>query len=255
MKKRIIGFCLACLTLTGVSCRGGKASGDSGEAVVVASTGWTAAYASLAGARKVVVLAPFEMAHPAEYELRPADLPVIMEAEIIVYAGYEVMTQRLKEGLDLPPEKLLPVNTDYRYAAIEQSVMSIAAKLGTEALARRNLQALQRAYEDGRAALQERQLSGKAVIAHRFQAALVEELGLAPRVLFGPASPEAAEIAAASREEVFMVIDNIHNPTGQPLRDVLPGSRYVQLLNFPGHGGTRTLADVVRYNVSQLIAE
>jgi zinc transport system substrate-binding protein len=250
MKK--LCLCVACAALLGASCRSGKTSDDAGTPVVVATTGWTAAYAEMAGAENVVVLAPFAMEHPSEYELRPGDIPAIMEAEMIVYAGYEVMTERLKKGLDIPQDKLLSVNTDYSYVTIEQSVMAIAEKLGTETLARENLLDLKRAYDDGRDALRKHNMSGKPVMVHRFQASVARELGLVPTVLFGPASPEAPEIAAASREQVFMIIDNIHNPVGQPFQEVLPGSAYVQLLNFPGREGIRTLADVVRHNVSQI---
>ncbi|MDR0699463.1 MAG: hypothetical protein LBG28_09660 [Tannerella sp.] len=248
-------LCIVCPTLFFVSCRSGKTSDNTGKPVVVATTGWTAAYAEMAGAENIVVLAPFEMAHPSEYELRPGDISVIADAKIIVYAGYEVMTERLRKGQDISQDKLLLINTDYSYAIIEQSVMTIAEKLGTENLARENLQDLKRAYDEGRDALREKNMLGKPVMAHRFQSSVVRELGLNPLVLFGPSSPEAAEIAAASREQVFMIIDNIHNPVGQPFREVLPDRSYVQLLNFPGREDTRTLADVVRYNVSQLISE
>jgi hypothetical protein len=237
------------------SCRSGKTSGNTRKPMVVATTGWTAAYAEMAGAEDVVVLAPLEMMHPSEYELRPGDISVIADAEMIIYAGYEVMTERLRRGLDIPQDKLLLINTDYRFMTVEQSVMTIAEKLGTENLARENLQDLKRAYDEGRDALRKKNRWGKPVMTHRFQSSVVRELGLHPLVLFGPSSPEALEIAAASREQVFMIIDNLHNPVGQPFREVLPGRIYVQLLNFPGHGETKTLADVVRYNVSQLLSE
>ncbi|MDR1381193.1 MAG: hypothetical protein LBJ47_06900 [Tannerella sp.] len=244
-------LCIVCPALFFASCRGGKTSDRAGR-VVVATTGWTAAFAETAGAEKIVILAPFEMSHPAEYELRPGDISVIMNAEIMVYAGYEVMTERLRKGLDIPQEKLLLINTDYSYATVEQSVMSIAEKLGTEEVARENLRDIKRTFDEGRRILQEKNLSGKPVMAHRFQSSVVRELGLSPHVLFGPASPEAPEIAAASREQVCMIIDNIHNPVGQPFREVLPDRAYVQLLNFPGRNGTKTLADVVRYNIQQI---
>lgn len=253
MKKLFLKFCLwtICPALCFVSCRGGKTSDNAGN-TVVATTGWTVAYAEAAGAKDIVVLAPFEMEHPSEYELRPGDIPKIMNAEIIVYAGYEVMTERLKNGLDIPEDKLLLVNTDYSYKAIEQSVMNIAKKLGTENIARENLQDIKRTFDEGRRILREKNMAGKPVMVHRFQSSIARELGLTPLVLFGPSSPEASEIAAASREQVFMIIDNIHNPVGQPFREVLPDKAYVRFLNFPGREGTRTLTDVVRYNILQI---
>lgn len=245
------------------ACKGGRKTAsqdvDSGKTtqaaplLVVATSSWTAAYAEAAGARNPVVLAPLEMEHPSEYELRPGDIPKLMKAEVIVYAGYEVMTDRLKKGLELPAEKLLLIDTDYKYETIGQSVMQIAARLGTEAVARENLQAIRRVLDIGRAAVDEKKMTGQPVIAHCFQASIVRELGLEPVMLFGPAAPEASEIAAASKMKVALIIDNVHNPVGRPFHEVLPDVRYVRLLNFPGFKHTQTLADVIQYNVDQLI--
>ncbi|MDR2914885.1 MAG: hypothetical protein LBV74_08660 [Tannerella sp.] len=237
------------------SCRGGKTSSGADDTSVVATSSWTAAYAQAAGAENIVILAPFDMEHPSEYELRPGDIPKLMDAEVIVYAGYEVMTERLKKGLDLPQDKLLLVDTDYSYEAIEKSVMNIAVKLGTEEVARKNLSGIRRAFDEGRDTVNGKQMSGRPVIVHRFQASVAKELGLVPVVLFGPAAPEASEIALASGTQASLIIDNLHNPVGLPFREVLPDTRYVQLLNFPGLKGTKTLTDVLRYNVSQIVQD
>ncbi|MDR1224341.1 MAG: hypothetical protein LBL07_15890 [Tannerella sp.] len=256
MNKLSVKFLIVCLTVLPVSCRDRKnASRSGGEAAaVVSTTAWTAAFAEAAGAKEIVILAPFEMEHPSEYELRPGDIPKIMHAELIVYAGYEVMAERLKKGLDIPPEKLLPVDTDYRYETIEESVMNIARHLGTEDRARDNLFAIRKALNDGRSLLMEKNLSGKPVMVHRFQSSIAEELGLVPVALFGPSAPEASEIAGAAKKDVFMIIDNVHNPVGQPFKEVLPDKAYVQFLNFPGRNGTKTLTDVIRYNVTQIVS-
>jgi zinc transport system substrate-binding protein len=206
-----------------------------------------------AGVEHPIVLAPFEMAHPSEYELRPGDIPKLMKAEAIVYAGYEVMTERLRKGLDLPEEKLLLIDTDYNAETIEQSVMRIAVRLNTEAVARQNLQEIRRALEESRIAVEKKNLRGQPAIVHRFQASIARELGLVPVLLFGPGAPEAAEIATAAKTKSVLIIDNLHNPVGRPFHEVLPDARYVRLLNFPGLHHTQTLTDVIRYNASQLI--
>jgi zinc transport system substrate-binding protein len=257
MNKMLIRFfiyTMGLIVVVFVSCQSKKRAAHF-DGVVVATTAWTAAYAETAGAKEIIILAPFEMEHPSEYELRPGDIPNIMNAELMVYAGYEVMTDRLKKGLDLPQEKLLLVNTDYRYETIEQSVMKIAEHLGTEDIARDNLFALRKALDDGRSIVREKKMSGKPVMVHRFQSSIVRELGLTPTVFFGPSAPEASEIAGAAKKEVFMIIDNFHNPVGQPLKEVLSDKKYVQFLNFPGLKGTKTLTDVIRYNISQIVAE
>ena len=56
---------------------------------VVATTSWTAAYAMAAGAADVYVLAPYEMVHPSEYELRPGDIARLNSSRLIILSiGY-----------------------------------------------------------------------------------------------------------------------------------------------------------------------
>jgi ABC-type metal ion transport system, periplasmic component/surface adhesin len=239
-----------------VSCSGKKPSSKSGNKIaVIATSSWTAAYAEVAGAENVTVLAPFEMEHPSEYELRPVDISKLMNADVIIYAGYEVMTERLKKGLDIPQDRLLLVNTDYSYAAIEKSIMDIASRLGTENVARENLLDIRHALDEGLKTVSEKNIAKYPIIAHRFQSSLVRELGLVPVVVFGPASPEASAIANISKIQAPLIIDNIHNPVGQPFKEVSTDARHIQLLNFPGMKGTKTITDVIRYNVTQITSD
>jgi len=220
-QSRIFTGLLRRLAMTAVcillfsTCSGGKTKTG---AIVVATSSWTAAYAQAAGAENVVVLAPYTMAHPSEYELRPGDIPKLMEATVIVYAGYEVMTERLTKGLDLPPEKLLLVETEYNYTKIAQSVMELATLLGTVPIARENLLEIRSAFEDGRKAVKEKKWTGQKVVVHRFLAPLAQELGLNPVVIFGPGAPEVLDIVTVSKSNAFIIMDNRHNPVGLPLR-------------------------------------
>ena len=251
---RLLFFFITCLICCLFSCRGKKTSSETtnDDVVVVATSSWTAAYAQAAGAEKIVVLAPFEMAHPSEYELRPGDIPKLTDATVIIFAGYEVMTERLKKGLDLPAEKLLQIDTEYSFDSMEKSILKIAAKLGTESVARENLAAIRRAFDDGKKVFNDRGMAGIPVIVHRFQSSIACELGFVQVIVFGPASPEASEIIAVSKTDAILIIDNFHNPVGQPLKEVLQDANYRQLLNFPGQKGTKTLTDVIRYNIAQL---
>ena len=247
---------LALTTILFFSCSGKKASSNSGNStIIIATNSWTAAYAEAAGAENVTVLAPFEMEHPSEYELRPGDISRLMNADVIIYAGYEVMTERLKKGLDLPQEKLLLVNTDYNYEKIEKSILEIASRLGTESVACENLLDIRRAFDEGHKAISEKNIAKRPIIAHRFQSSLVSELGLVPVAVFGPASPEASAIANISKIQSPLIIDNIHNPVGLPFKEVSSDSRLIQLLNFPGMEGTKTITDVIRYNVAQITSD
>jgi zinc transport system substrate-binding protein/iron/zinc/copper transport system substrate-binding protein len=49
-----------------------------------------------------------------------------------------------------------------------------------------------------------------------------------------------------------MVIDNYHNPSGKPISEAARVP-YVELINFPGKDGTRTIEDVFNYNMNRLV--
>ena len=222
------------------------------DTMVVATNSWTAAFAKAAGAKNVVVLAPFEMAHPAEYELRPSDIPLIVHAKVIIFAGYETMVKRLQSGLELKPEVLVKIDTDYSMAAIEKSVMEIAQRLGTEKTALQNIDSIRHLILEGRARFDKSGLNGRPVLVNFFQQSIVKEMGFEVAGVFGPASLEAGDIDKMAKTGSTMIIDNQHNPVGMPLAKVMTGAVYRQLLNFPGMNQTATLPDVIRFNISQL---
>jgi len=220
---------------------------------VVATTAWTAAYAIAAGATDVSVLAPYEMVHPSEYELRPGDISRLSNASIIVYVGYEVMVDQIKGGLKIPPEKLMAITTSYTVTEIEASVMLIAKQLGTEDIAAGNIAEIKGLFEEGREAVKQKGLDKETALVHFFQESFARELGIDSRIVFGPAPPEPRQILDFTRANPGLVIDNAHNPVGGPMRETLPDAEYKMLLNFPGMYGTRSLADVIEYNLKQLV--
>ena len=241
-----------CASLFLFSCSGKKTSTEKGEDVVVATSSWTAAYAQAAGAKNVVLLAPLTMSHPSEYELRPGDIPKLKNATLIVYAGYEVMTAQLQKGLDIPSDKLYRIDTDYNYQTIAQTVMDLAFRLGTEEAARENLLEIQQVFLEAKKMVNDKRLTGQKVVVHRFHVSIAQELGLVPALIFGPVAPEAKDLLSVSKADVSFILDNRHNPVGLSFREVLPYAYYRQLLNFPGQIGTKTLSDVIRYNVTQI---
>jgi zinc transport system substrate-binding protein len=222
------------------------------DTMVVATNSWTAAFAKAAGAKNVVVLAPFEMAHPAEYELRPSDIPLIVHAKVIIFAGYETMVKRLQSGLELKPEVLVKIDTDYSMATIEKSVMDIAQRLGTEKTALQNIDSIRHLLLEGRARFDKSGLNGARVLVNFFQQSIVKEMGFAVAGVFGPASLEAGDIDKMAKTGSTMIIDNQHNPVGLALAKVTTRAVYRQLLNFPGMNQTVTLLDVIRFNIRQL---
>ncbi len=245
MKASIYFLIFMCLF---VSCKS-KTSPKSG---LVATTAWTAAYALAAGAENVTVLAAYEMAHPSEYELRAGDIGRLANAELIIYAGYEVMMHQIKTGLEIPDEKLLLISTSYNFAEIEESVMIIAKKLGTEDTALRNIEEIRQLFEKARSVVQETGLDKEPALVHFFQKSFADEMGINSNRVFGPAPPEPKQIFELINSNAVLIIDNAHNPVGGPLREVMKDAHYTMLLNFPGLYDTRTIADVIRYNIEQL---
>lgn len=219
---------------------------------VVATNAWTAAYAIAAGASDVRVLTPYEMVHPSEYELRPGDITQLNNAEVVIYAGYEAMMDQIRTGLKLPEEKMLRIFTSYKIEEIEKSVMLIAGKLGTEDLARENLSIIRKSLEDARQWVHESGLDSRSAVVHFFQQSFVSEAGIEIVDVFGPAPPEPRQILEMTKTNASLIIDNLHNPSGGALKETLPQTDYVVLLNFPGTHNTRTLGDVIEHNIKQL---
>jgi len=82
------------------------------EQLVIASTSWVQAYAVAAGAKNIVTIAPFELQHPPEYEIKPSDLLAVQNASLIVYSSYEKFAKKLAETAQNKNIKIVAVYTD-----------------------------------------------------------------------------------------------------------------------------------------------
>jgi zinc transport system substrate-binding protein len=201
---------------------------------VVASTGWVAAFVRTAGfTGPVRVLAPFELQHPPEYELKPSDVPAVAEADVLVYAGYERMVGRLLDATKNTRVKSVRIATEHSLKTMTESVLAVAAVLGTTEKAEENLRAVARYLDSWRQELAARGLAGASVIAHVMHRPLLEELGFRVAGVYGPGPLEAARIRDLSALGVSLVADNVHNPVGTPLEETVRSVRYLLLRNFP----------------------
>lgn len=223
------------------------------EVQVLATNSWTAAYVRLAGFEEVQVLAPAAMQHPTEYELNIEDIRKIRQARLIVNAGYEVMMDRVRTGLDVEQERLITIKTGYSMEAINRSVMAIADRLGTQDEARHNLEALAVVFENARQEIRSAGLDESKYLVQHFLQPLAEELDLEITGVFGPGHLEAFNIRELMQQPFDIILDNAHNPVAKPLEASSEGVDVVYLLNFPGMHGTRSLEDVVRYNTRQIL--
>lgn len=215
---------------------------------VVTTTSWTGAFALAAGAESIHVIAPYDLRHPPEYELAPSDIQAVGDAEVVIFAGYERMVERLRDAVGEAGPDLVQITTTYALQDIRESVTAIAAVLGTHEEAERSIAEIEELYESWRSDIETRGLAESRVICHAFQAPLARELGFEIAGTFGPAPLEASQIARLSETEADFIIDNWHNDVGKPLTETLPDTPVATFINFPGHEATETLLDVLRYN-------
>ncbi len=230
------------------------ASAQSAQPRVVATNTWTAALATAAGARQVVTLAPADLRHPAEYELKPSDIAVLQDADLIVYTGFETMAKRLADTAGSRKIKMVQIDADYSMKTLQASIQAIAAVLGTSDQAAASLKALQDYLDGWRAELRASGVYGAPVLVHVFQQPLMEELGFTIKGVFGPAPLEATDITKLSAQKVDYIIDNWHNEVAAPLLETVRGARFASLINFPGPDGTTTLLDVLKDDHDRLKA-
>ncbi|MDR1948214.1 MAG: metal ABC transporter substrate-binding protein [Spirochaetaceae bacterium] len=229
-----------------------KDAGGSGrEKQVVVSTSWVAAMAEAAGARNVRILAPMELRHPPEYELKPSDLFTVSKADMVVYAGWEMFAQKLAETAGNAEIRMVTVTTSNKPEDFKAEARKLAELFGTVDRFE--------AWEKGFDALTD-ELRGKILAVYPDRRAVVERmhtpfaewLGLDIVGEYGPAEPSPGLILSLVQTGPALVIDNYHAPSGYPIAEAARAP-YGELINFPGRGGTRTIEDVFRYNADVLI--
>lgn len=243
MRKRwvLIGALLSCMIAAPLGVRGE-------EPLVVASTAWTGALARAAGAENVVVLAPIDLRHPAEYDFTVKDVARANEARFVVWGGYEPFIKKMAESMKWPAGKLVTVQTDNYPSAVIPAVRTLGALLGTPGRAGES-EARYAALFEAAARDAVRIGAGKTrVVAHSFQAGFMKELGYNVVGII-PAFGELtlSKLQEYARLRPDLVVDNWHNEVAGPVAQAA-GCRRVSLINFPGPGGTSTIEDVLRHN-------
>ena len=89
------------------------------------------------------------------------------------------------------------------------------------------------------------------VAVNGFFEPLIEWLGYDIVAVFGPGEPTTGTITEVEEQNPDLIIDNWHVPLGRPFDT--DEREYVQLINFPGHAGTRDLIDVLDYYERTLV--
>jgi zinc transport system substrate-binding protein len=223
---------------------------------VIASTTWTAAIAMAGGAgNDILVIAPADLKHPAEYEIKPSDLLAMKGASLVVYGGYEKFAQRILEASDRP-DAGLKLNTDNRPITLIMESRKVAEKLGTQAAQEKWAEGFMALAEASRsrvlASLSPPSLPKRRVAAHQYLKVFMTWMGFDVVGTFGPGEPSPAQILEIAKAKPVLIIDNYHSVAGLALAESI-GADYCALINFPGKDGTRTIEDVYRYNERALL--
>ena len=225
---------------------------------VLATNAWTAAFASAAGVEDVSQLAPSEMTHPPEYELRPSDVRKVRDADVLVFAGYEVLMKTVLGELGASEDKMVKIMTSYHPVPMEKSLKAIAAKVGDPAAAAAFMKDYRAALEKIRGELKGKGLLGAEILVHFHQKPLAEALGFKILGVFGPAPLKASDIAKFGSMKPVLILDNYHNPMAAPLAE-LSAAPVAELANFPagtdnkGRTVPSDLKGVAEYNGDRIL--
>ena len=174
-----------------------------------------------------------------------------MEADLVIYAGYENMVPRLTEAAGNSAARTLQIQTVHSLPIIARSVRAIAGLLGTEEEAEASLRAIRAFLDEWRAQIVASGLTDRPVVVHFHQRALAEELGLTVAGVFGPAPLEARQIDELTRTRPALIIDNGHNPVAAPIAETT-GAPVATWYNFPGVAETRSIPDMLALNRAAL---
>jgi zinc transport system substrate-binding protein/iron/zinc/copper transport system substrate-binding protein len=237
---------------TGLFARGGRDnSAPKNDGTIVVSTSWVAAIAYCAGAENVHILAPVDLRHPPEYELKPSDLSAASKASLIIYAGWEMFAKKLAETAGSAGVEVLQITVSNDPGDIKAEAGKIAELLGTT----EKYRAWAAGFDDFTGTIRTRILEAwpdKRVVVNSMQTPFVKWLGFDIAGAYGPADPSPALILDMVKTGPVLVIDNYHNPSGKPISEAAQVP-YIELINFPGKDGTKTIEDVFIYNMNMLI--
>lgn len=210
-----------------------SSSSKSGPAVV-ASTSWVAAFAKMAGATDVTVIAPNNIQHPPDYDPKPSDLAKVGDADFILLAGFEGFAKRLKEaaGSDAKVDTVTP---DYDPKKLSAEVLRLAGVLGTDkAVAQKNIADYTTAYEKASAEVKDA-LGGsdQTVVAQMFVANWAGFAGLEVAGTYGPEPTTPGKAAELAKLKPTAVFENSHMGGGADVVAATEATK-VDLINFPG---------------------
>lgn len=220
------------------------------DPVVAAATSWAAAFARAAGAKEVLVIAPENLQHPADYDPKPSDLLHLRNADFVVLGGFEGFAQRLHDAAG-SKAVFIQVHLNNDPETVSAEILRLGKQLGTKTQA----QAFVEHFEQQCAALsQEIQTALKnsdyQVVAHTFMTNWADFAGFKLLDSYGPGPLQPSDVLRLSTLNPDLVLDNGHMPSGAPIAEAAR-AKLVTLINFPGPG--MDLYAVFRANTTALV--
>jgi zinc transport system substrate-binding protein len=217
---------------------------------VVASTSLTAAVAKAAGAKEIRILTPADVKHPPEYELKPSDVAKLDGAQAVVYAGYERMVQKLLDVSGGKGVLAIKVDTAMSPESLIRAAQKIAAALHTE----KAESVWEESFSARLTALKSKlaPFAGKRAVAVFHAQPFARWAGLDVIQVLSPGEISVKALTEAVSKHPDIVVDIAHMPAARVIADNAH-SRYAQIINFPGTGGTVTLEDIFDFNTTQLV--
>ena len=244
-------LCILMIFLISLSCCFAKDKKTKDKPNIVASTTWTAAFADLAGADSVTVIAPANLKHPPEYEISVSDIITVSKSDYFIFAGFERMMETI--GNSAGSAEMIKIKCDNSIETVKENAEKISKILGTEKESKKRVNKYIKAIEDGRKKVESLGLKGAKVLCHKHQVYLAEELGFNVVKVFGPGPVTSKQIADAKSGNYDFIIDNVHNPVGKPLAEVASGTKYIVWRNFPEETGRDILLHVVQNNIDLIV--
>lgn len=218
--------------------------------IVVAATGWAAAFARAAGAENVLVIAPENLQHPPDYDPKPSDLLRLRDADFIIMGGFEGFAQRLRDAAG-GKALLVEVQLQNSPEVIHKEVTRLGDLFGTSNKAKLFLDNFDTEYLELRDKVRQHMNSeGKRAVAQKFMSVWADFAGLELIGTFGPGQLQPGEMLHLSNLKPHIVLDNAHMPAGKPIAESAK-AQIVELINFPGPG--KDLLDVFRANAATLL--
>lgn len=225
---------------------------EKNKAKIVASTSWVAAIAELAGIDNVPTIAPVNLKHPPEYEIKPMDILIVSQADLFIYAGYERMMKTISDATEVDKSKIAKVKTTNTVENLSNMVKMLSEKAGTQKEADRRFKQYDELIIKMRKQVKESGLDKKAAYVHINQEPLARDLGLNVIATFGAAPLTSEQILFASENQIEIIIDNVHNPIASPAAQVCPNAKLLIWRNFPEKMEKNALYNVIKNNCESL---